>query len=316
MNTLLNGTARWLLPLYAPEGDQGGGANDGQSEKPGEQGQADAQGVSFDPAKAYEGLDAENLAWLQKQEPLFKDPKALAKHAFNQEKLVGSSIRVPGENATDEEKAAYLDKLGRPKTPTDYKLDVPKDLPEGLPYDGEFAKAAAAKAHELGLTQAQLAGLHDLFVGYQAQAFQKSVGQSQQQFAERAKAETAKLEKLWGPLTGEQAQAQLEVADKVFTQTKGGGEFLDALKDVGLVGPNKEILDARIAPFIAELGGALYVEDGLLRGKADEVGNPFAKGTDSFNLTKAMAIAKKDPDRARQLARAAGQPLKDFGLEQ
>lgn len=310
------------LPVYSGAGAEGGagagGAGDGAGGGAGgsdDQGQGEAQGVAFDPAKAYAELDADSRAWLQKNDPLFKDPKALAKHAFNQEKLIGSSIRVPGDDATDEEKAAFLDKLGRPKTPADYKLEPPKNLPKELPYDTEFAKAASAKAHELGLSQAQLAGLHDLFVSYQVESFGKLSTQRTEQFKERAQKETEKLVKLWGPLDGEQAQAQLEIADRVFTQTKGGDEFLGALKDAGLVGPNKEILDSRIAPFIASLGSALYVEDGVLRGRADEVGNPFAEGTESFNLTTAMKIAKEDPDRARSLIRAAGKKLSDFGLK-
>jgi hypothetical protein len=315
----------WNRPFYSgagAEGGAGGGGSDGgQPGAAGDQGQkpADQGAVDFDPAKVYAELDADSRAWLQKNEPLLKDPKALAQHAFNQEKLIGTSIRVPGEKATDEEKAAFLDKLGRPKTPDDYKLVPPKDLPEDLPYDGEFAKAAAAKAHELGLTQAQLAGLHDLFVGYQVQKFGEFGKQRQESVAARAKTETEKLEKLWGPLNGEQAKAQLEIADKVFTQTgKDGADFIEALTDAGLVGPNKLILDARIAPFIAKIGTALYTEDGVLRGRADEVGNPFAgeQGVkdSGFNLTKAMKIAKEDPDRARSLITAAGKKPADFGL--
>lgn len=269
--------------------------------------------VAFDPGKAFEGLEADNLTWLQKA-GLDKDPKALAKQAFNQEKLIGNSIRVPGKDATPEERDAFLNKLGRPEKVDGYAFTAPKDMPEGLPYDGERANAFKGKAHELGLTNDQAAKLHDWFIGDQVEAF-KGMGAAQAEaMTQKANTATETLVKEWGPLDGERAAANFEIADQVFQKAPGGPEVLAELKELGLVGPNKEILSAPLAKLFASLGTALYTEDGVLRGKPDVIGNPFVDG-DNFNMTEQMRLVKTDPDRARSLITAAGKKLDEFGLK-
>ena len=301
------------IPLPFFEGEGGGGGDGGDPNGNGDGGNEGDGSPKFDAGTAYAALDADPREWLQKAE-VESDPVALAKKAYNQEKMLGSAIRIPGKDAPQEEKDAYLNKLGRPESADKYELTVPKDMPEGLPYDGEFAKAAAAKAHALGLTQEQFAGLHDLFVQTQVEGFKGLTAQQEAAMTERATKAGEALEKLWGPLDGATAKANLELADQVFTQTKGGDQFLDALKELGLVKDDKTILDARVAPFIAAIGTALYTEDGVLRGNPDVVGNPFADG-ESFNITEQMALVKKDPAKARSLIAAAGKKLEDFGLK-
>jgi len=270
-------------------------------------------GPAFDPEKTFANLDADTRGWLQKGN-LDKDPAALAKKAFEQEKLIGGSIRVPGKDATKEELDAFYGKLGRPDKADAYEFAVPKDLPKDLPYDGNLATSFKQKAFELGLNPTQAAAIHDMFVGYQVDTFGKLSGDAAAKTQERATKAAAELVKLWGPLDGPTAQANLEIADQVFTKAPGGQELLADLKAIGLVGPNKEILSPSIAKFLAGIGTALYTEDGVLRGRPDEVDNPFADGA-SFNATKQMQIYKADPDRARSLIAAAGKKPADFGLQ-
>lgn len=317
-------TVGTVSPVWAPEGEGDGGAAaaaaaaaaaGGGEPKADGGGAADDKGFVFDAGKAYEGLEADNLEWLQKNEALLKDPKALAKQAFNQEKLLGNAVRIPGKDATPEEREAFLNKLGRPEKVDGYQFTPPKDMPEGLPYDGDRAKAFAGVAHKLGITQEQAAGLHDWFMADSVNAF-AGMGEAQKAaMQQRGIAETEKLVKEWGPLDGDQARAQFEIADKVFTQVPGGQDFLQELQAIGLVGPNKEILSAPIAKMLASLGTALYTEDGVLRGKPDVIGNPFDKKAPSFNLTEAMKIAKEDPDRARSYVTAAGGKPDEWGLK-
>jgi hypothetical protein len=132
------------LPFFAPEGE-GDGGGDGTGGDPNGNGDGDKSGegsFAFDAGKAYADLDADTRNWLQSANVL-EDPKALATKAYNQEKLLGGSIRIPGKDAPKEEVDAFLNKLGRPEKADGYKLEVPKDMPEGLPYDGEFAKRAS-----------------------------------------------------------------------------------------------------------------------------------------------------------------------------
>ena len=57
---------------------------------------------------------------------------------------------IPGPDAKPEEWNSFYNQLGRPADPTGYKIEVPAE--GGNP---EFAKAAAAKMHELGLPKGQ-----------------------------------------------------------------------------------------------------------------------------------------------------------------
>jgi hypothetical protein len=95
-------------------------------------------------------------------------------------------VKVPGENATPEERAAFYRSIGAPEKPEDYGIAKPDDLPEGVTWDDNLAASFAAKAASLGLTKQQAKEL---------QAFQlENVKQSQTQM--RAAAENAlKLEK-------------------------------------------------------------------------------------------------------------------------
>lgn len=262
---------------------------------------------------AFAALDEDTRGWLQTKG--LTGVGALAKSARESEKLLGGMVKLPGKDATPEEREALFNKLGRPEKVDGYQFTAPKDLPEGLPYDGDRAKAFAGVAHKLGISQEQAAGLHDWFMADSVNAF-AGMGEAQKAAVQqRATAATELLVKEWGPLDGDTAQANFEIADKVFTQVPGGQDFLNELKTLGVVGPNKEILSVPIAKMLAAIGTALYTEDGVLRGKTDVIGNPFDKKGTSFNLTAAMQIAKEDPDRAKSLMVAAGVKPEEFGLK-
>jgi hypothetical protein len=319
---------RKVGPIWAPgeEGNQGAGAEgagigaaggaaaETGTQNAGDGGAGDSSGSADAGAgTAFAALDEDTRGWLQTKG--LGDVQSLAKSARESEKLLGGMVKLPGKDATPEEREAFLNKLGRPEKVDGYQFTPPKDMPEGLPYDGDRAKAFAGVAHKLGITQEQAAGLHDWFMADSVNAF-ASMGEAQKAaMQQRGVAETEKLVKEWGPLEGDTARANFEIADKVFTQVPGGQDFLQELQALNLVGPNKEILSAPIAKMLASLGTALYTEDGVLRGKPDVIGNPFDKKAPSFNLTEAMKIAKEDPDRARSYLTAAGGKPEEFGLK-
>lgn len=307
-------------PTWAPDEEGAGGAGAGgegagkaDTQNAGDGGAGDGGGSADAGAgTAFAALDEDTRGWLQTKGLTGVD--ALAKSARESEKLLGSMVKLPGKDATPEEREAFLNKLGRPEKVDGYQFTPPKDLPEGLPYDGDRAKAFAGVAHKLGITQEQAVGLHDWFMADSVNAFQ-GMGEAQKAaMQQRGTAATEALVKEWGPLDGETAQANFEIADKVFTQVPGGQDFLNELKTLGVVGPNKEILSVPIAKMLAAIGTALYTEDGVLRGKTDVIGNPFDDKGASFNLTAAMKIAKEDPDRARSLITAAGSKPDAWGL--
>lgn len=286
-------------PAKDTSGADGAGNGDGSP------GALDAQ---TDP---FADLPAETREWLGKRE--VKSLRDAANLAHEQSKLLGNAIRVPGEKATDEERAAFLNKLGRPEKPDGYEFKVPEKLPENLPYDAERAKGFKQLAHDLGLTAAQAGRVHDWAAENAVNDFSNATAQMQQQTEERARGETDKLVKRWGPLDGETARANLEFADRVLQQA-GGPELVEEFKRLNLIGPNKEILSEPLALAFARMGSAIYKEDGVLHGTADRIGNPFADG-DGHNRTKQMELYRADPDQARALIAAAGKKPSDFGLK-
>lgn len=270
--------------------------------------------LSDDPFKAFGFGDEDKdiRDWATKTG--FKDAKSIAKAAFEQQKLISSSIRVPGKDATPEEIASFREKLGTPKEAKDYEFAAPKDLPEDLPYDGERADAFRAEAHKLGLTKDQAKNLHDWFVGSTVKDFQSMGAQSAEKQVAVAKGETEKLTKLWGPLEGEQMRVNLSYADKVLREV-GGDEALAEFQRVGLIGNEGKIIQsAPIAVLLAKVGAALYTEDSVLKGRADRLDNPFAEGK-SYNVTSQMKMVKNDPEAARSFIAAAGKKPADFGLK-
>lgn len=271
-------------------------------------------------------VDAETKDWLGKQTERAKDLPSLVKLAREQDKMIGEQakklgdatkdmVRIPGKDATPEEVKAYKDKMGILSDPAAVEFKAPSNLPEGLPYDGERAKSFAAKAVELGLTKAQAQAVHDWAAENAIGDYTTGKVQSDAQKVETAQAETAKLQKLWGPLDGQTFKANAAFADKALMEI-GGQDALAEFQRVGLIGDaagQKIIQSAPIATMLAKMGQTLYKEDDILKGDPGKLNNPFQSGP-SENLTAAMQMIKQDRAQALSFIRAAGKQPADYGL--
>lgn len=267
-------------------------------------------------------VDAETKGWFEKQQERLKDLPSLVKFAREQDKFVGEqkqklgdAIRIPGENATADEIKAFREKMDIPLAPDGYQFKAPEKLPDGLPYDGERAKAFAAKAAELGLSKKQAAGLHDWVTENAVSDFNTSKQADDERRLATAKDETAKLVKVWGPLTGETFKANAAFADKVLTEMPGGKEALESLQRAKLIGNEggvKVIQDAAIAQLLANIGRSFYKEDDVIRGDPSKLDNPFADGKE--NVTAQMKLIRQDRQLALSYIQAAGKKPSDFGL--
>jgi|TARA_Y100000296_G_C5176268_1_gene260252 hypothetical protein len=94
----------------------------------------------------------------------FKDTDALAKGYVHLEKYFDGTIKIPGENATQEEVDKYYSKLGRPDTIEGYEYEK-AEMPEGQAYDETFEKAFLTKAHAEGLNNKQVSSLYEWWNG-------------------------------------------------------------------------------------------------------------------------------------------------------
>ena len=101
----------------------------------------------------------------------FKDINALAKSYVSAQRMLGNSIRIPGEDASDEARKAFYDKistlpniikfdendptsvfnrLGRPETVDGYKLETAASI------DPTITSTFLQEAHKAGLTNRQV----------------------------------------------------------------------------------------------------------------------------------------------------------------
>ncbi len=153
------GAAAGTTPAGAPAGAQ----SEGQQVASGSPAGAPAPGVST-PALP---------TWTEQIDPglreQFKDfPKLndVAKsHVELREKVKGidGMVRIPGENASDEEYETFLQKIGVPKDPEGYQLALPTNLPDGLKADPEMAAWFRDLAYETGLLPGQARTLYEKY---------------------------------------------------------------------------------------------------------------------------------------------------------
>lgn len=80
-----------------------------------------------------------------------KDIDALAKNVVDSQKFISQSVRIPGEDATEEERAAFYTKLGRPEKAEEYTLELkPEYVEKGVKVDDaqqQWYKDVALKAN-------------------------------------------------------------------------------------------------------------------------------------------------------------------------
>lgn len=170
----------WPKPSYfqnAGEGGEGGGGGGG------------------DPW--YAGLAAEG-AELPTLVTESKDFESFVKQAQDYQAMQGSSIRIPGENATPEDRAAFYEKLqaqvpglqplpdpeneeamaayhaavGVPAESTEYELPGP---PEGQTLDESLQKWFIETAHNRKFSKAQAKGFYEDFNKYQVETQAQAV---------------------------------------------------------------------------------------------------------------------------------------------
>ena len=122
-----------------------------------------------------------------------------------------SMIKVPGENATEADRAAFFNTLGRPETAEQYTFTKPENLPDGMTYDENLETAFKGIFHEVGLSDTAAAKLwgkyHEMAAnGYQTQQ------KNQKEALDKAVGE---LKNEW---QGDQFKSNTEIAHRAFTK--------------------------------------------------------------------------------------------------
>lgn len=169
-----------------------------------------------------DGADEIKVGYVQNK--AWKSPVEMLDSYQNLEKLLGAdragnTVILPKADAAPEEWAKFHERLGRPADASGYKIEVPEVIG-----DPEFAKTAAGKFHELGLTQKQGESL----AKWWNETITGQVAQQQASQATSFQAQDAELKTEWGAaFTQNLAQAQAGVREMGVSK-----EQIDALSNV------------------------------------------------------------------------------------
>lgn len=196
-----------------------------------------------------------------------KDFPTLAKNFVDAHKFIGGSVRVPKEDAPQEEWDKFYSKLGRPESADGYQFPLP-DVAAG-----EWNKAAVDSfkkaAHGLGLTPRQAQGLMAMYADMERQAIKERGGQTQARIGE--------LQSEWGAAFKNNLAIARSATRQLF-----GQKFIDMLNRTGL-GDDPDLIRGMLRV------GKDLMEDGVI-----EIGEGF----DSLSSVKEQLDSVMNLDKA------------------
>jgi|TARA_R110000803_G_scaffold107669_2_gene175811 hypothetical protein len=120
----------------------------------------------------------------------FKDVGSLGNSYVELQKLVGSRVKVPTDESTEEDINSFYTQVGRPDTPENYAIDLPSDN-----YPPEVIQSFLKEAHASGLTNKQAQSAINFYNSIETDGQINSEAAMQQA---KVDAESA-LKKEWGP---------------------------------------------------------------------------------------------------------------------
>lgn len=226
----------------------------------------------------------------------FKDASALAKSYVNAQRMLGNSVRIPGEDASDEARAEFYkkltdvpgvmqspdweneesvnnfyDQLGRPKTASEYKYEAP----EGVEIDADQSAHFNELAHKLGLTNKQAQALVEF-------RSQEVLAESEALEAAKTQGESA-LKEIWGNDYNNRLDSAKAVAE-IYSK-----KYPEAMEQLihGPAGNNPAFL-----AMLSELA-PMFQEKGTLQGT-----NHIQRGTSAEEAKEKILEIQSNPQHA------------------
>lgn len=199
------------------------------------------------------GLSAEQIASIPEDlrtdkalEPI-KDFSGLLKSHNDGQRFIGSSFRIPKEDAKPEEWDSVYGKLGRPESPDKYNLTLPKA--DKIPWQDDLIAEFKGAGHKLGFNHAQMHGMLDFYAGL--------IEKSEKLIADGKRESLEQLSKDWGPQDSAGYQKNIALVQRA-VEIYGGEEakaFFNGVREVG----DHPILVRMIAKMAADLDEADFL---------------------------------------------------------
>lgn len=162
-----------------------------------------------------------------------KDVAGLAKGYVHSQRMLGSHIAMPKDDAKPEEWDAFYGKLGRPSKVEEYKF-TEIQLPEGHEVDKEFHGKFAQVFHKLGLSNKQADQLRSEYI--KEQLSQVTARETARTAA--IEAGTTKLKETWG----DKFDANVTIAKEALAKFSTP-ELIQALDESG-AGSDPRVVEA------------------------------------------------------------------------
>ena len=202
----------------APQGTSGAGEPTGDNlEGAGDAGQQGDGGAEPKLPGWQAGLKSE----LRGKDELsgFETLTDLAAKYLDLSKKADGAIKIPGDDAPEEDVKAYREAMGIPENSNDYQLEV------GGIDDPEYIESMKRQAHDLGLSQKQAQALYE----QQNKAFTSYLEQAKQEQKAAVDKVTTEMKKE----LGDQYKPKMQAAQRV-TKSVMGQEFAQYLDQSGL----------------------------------------------------------------------------------
>jgi len=166
-------------------------------------------------------------------------------------------LRLPGEDASDDERNAFYTELGRPENADGYDMSAPENLPEGLAYDTEKESKYRDLFHDMGLTRDQAKKIWDTYHAEESSLWQEAMDSVKQSQSEAVNA----LKKEAG--TDEKYNEMIEISKRAAKEFCDS-DFYDEIIKVGSLGDDPSFIKA-----FYNIGKAVMDDQGVISVKGN-----------------------------------------------
>jgi len=222
----------------------------------------------------------------------FNTPADMAKAYAELNTEFSQRVKVPGEDANDEDLAKFRKLMGVPESVDNYTLSRPDHIDEGTFESEEFQgmlQGVVGRMHEAGATQAQVDAAIGTYFELEA-AQQATTAQNDERFQKDAE---AGLRQEWG----EDYDANLSFAKQALSKFKFGEDLKQTeLSNGMLLGSNPDFL--RVMANYGRMTGEGALQLGL---RGTEAGTNLQKQYDTLTEDMHNAMALGNTEKAKRL---------------